>query len=76
MAEFLGTTFRHAGTQEGFYGASAVAKPTVSGARDANAAVASLLSALATLGLVTDSTSAGSAAGTPSFATLAKWGTD
>ena len=40
----------------GFYGASAVAKPTVSGAKGGNAALGSLVTALAQLGLVTDST--------------------
>lgn len=42
----------------GFYGATAAAKQTISGSRGGNAALASLLTALATLGLVTDSTSA------------------
>lgn len=41
----------------GFLGASAVARPTVSGSRGGNAALASLLTALANLGLVTDSSS-------------------
>lgn len=45
------------GTGLGFFAASPVAKPTVSGSRDSNAALASLLTALASLGLVTDSTS-------------------
>lgn len=40
----------------GFYGATAVAKQTVSGSRGGNAALQSLLTALATLGLITDST--------------------
>jgi hypothetical protein len=40
----------------GFYGASLVAKPNVTGAKGGNAALASLMSALAALGLVTDST--------------------
>jgi hypothetical protein len=40
-----------------FFGGSAVAKPTVTGSRGGNAAVQSLLSALAALGLITDSTS-------------------
>ena len=35
-----------------------IAKPTVTGSRGANAALASLLTALANLGLITDSTSA------------------
>jgi hypothetical protein len=42
----------------GFYGASAVVKQTVSGSRGGNAALASLLTALATLGLITDGSSA------------------
>ena len=42
----------------GFYGTSPQAKPTVTGSRGGNAALASLLTALATLGLITDSTSA------------------
>jgi hypothetical protein len=46
---------RHLGTTLGFYGAAAVTKPTVTGSRLANPALASLLSALATLGLITDS---------------------
>jgi hypothetical protein len=39
----------------GFYGATAIAKPTVTGSRAGNAALASLLTALANYGLVTDS---------------------
>ncbi|MFJ9420670.1 hypothetical protein [Streptomyces sp. NPDC101249] len=50
--------FRHLGATLGFYGATAVAKPTVSGSRGGNAALASLITALTSLGLVTDSTSA------------------
>lgn len=42
----------------GFFGAGAQAKPTVTGSRTDGTALASLLSALATLGLVTDSTTA------------------
>lgn len=41
----------------GFYSATPVAKQTVTGSRGANAALASLMTALANLGLVTDSTS-------------------
>ena len=41
----------------GFYGTTPGAKPTITGSKGANAALTSLLSALATLGLVTDSTS-------------------
>ena len=39
-----------------FYGAAPTAKPTVAGSKGGNAALASLLTALATLGLITDST--------------------
>lgn len=42
----------------GFYGTSAVAKQTVTGAKGSNAALASLLTALAALGLITDSSTA------------------
>lgn len=42
----------------GFYTASPVAKQTVSGSRGGNAALASLLTALATTGLITDSSTA------------------
>lgn len=38
-----------------YYGAAPVAKPTVTGSKGANAALASLLTALASLGLITDS---------------------
>lgn len=42
----------------GFFSAPPVAKPTVTGSRGGNAAVASLIAALAGLGLITDSTTA------------------
>lgn len=42
----------------GFYNTAPVAKPTVSGSRAGNAALASLLTALASQGLITNSTSA------------------
>lgn len=42
----------------GFLGAAAVARPTVSGSRGGNAALASALTALASLGLITDSSTA------------------
>jgi hypothetical protein len=45
-------------TGMGFNGTAAVTKPTVSGAKGSNAALASLMTALAAYGLVTDSTSA------------------
>ena len=41
-----------------FFGGTAAAKPTVTGSRGGNAALASLLTALAALGLITDSTTA------------------
>lgn len=44
--------------RSGFYGAAPVAKPTVTGAKGGNAALASLITALANLGLITDGTSA------------------
>jgi hypothetical protein len=43
-------------TGVGFYGAAASAKPTITGSRGGNAALASLLTALGTLGLLTDNT--------------------
>jgi hypothetical protein len=42
----------------GFYGTAGTAKPTISGSRAGNAALASLLTSLAGLGLITDSTTA------------------
>jgi hypothetical protein len=48
--------FRHAGNALGFFAATPSAKPTVSGSRGGNAALGSLINALATLGLITDST--------------------
>jgi hypothetical protein len=42
----------------GFYGATAVTKPAITGSRGGNAALASLLTNLATMGLITDSTTA------------------
>ncbi len=46
-----------AGPNLGFYGATPVTQPTVTGSRGANAALASLLTELATLGLIVDSSS-------------------
>jgi hypothetical protein len=43
------------GQKLGFFGATAVVKPTVTGSKGANAALASLLTALANFGLLTDS---------------------
>jgi hypothetical protein len=42
----------------GFYGATPVSRPTVSDSRGGNAALASLVTALTSLGLITDSTTA------------------
>lgn len=41
----------------GFYGHAAVAKPTIAGSRGGNAALQSLITALANFGLVVDSSS-------------------
>lgn len=54
----VGADLQHWGAHAGFFGTTAVAKPTVTGAKGGNAALASLLSALASLGLITDSTTA------------------
>lgn len=56
----LGTDggFRHLSTKLGFFGASTTTKPAITGSRGGNAALASLLTALAGLGLITDSTTA------------------
>jgi hypothetical protein len=45
----------HDGTTVGFYGSTPVTKPTVTGSRAGNAALASLLTQLASQGLITDS---------------------
>lgn len=58
VAELTSTGLAHLGSTLGFYAATPVTKPTVSGSRGGNAALASLLTALATLGLITDGTSA------------------
>lgn len=47
-----------AGNKLGFHGAEPTAKQTVAGSRDGNAALANLMTALATLGLFTDGTTA------------------
>lgn len=54
----IGSIFFHAGSLVGFYGAAPTNQPTVSGSRADGTALASLLTALATLGLITDSTTA------------------
>lgn len=48
----------HDGSTAGFLGAAPVARPNITGSRGGNAALASLLTGLANLGLVTDSTTA------------------
>jgi len=50
--------FRHMGTMLGFYGATAVTKQVVAGSRADGSALQSLLSALTTVGLITNSTTA------------------
>jgi hypothetical protein len=52
----IGGPLNHDGTTIGFYGATPVTKPTVSGAKGGNAALTSLMTALANLGIVTNST--------------------
>src|SRR5690349_2189174 len=49
-------SIRHLSTKFGAYSATPVVKPTVTGSRGGNAALASLITALATIGWVTDST--------------------
>lgn len=46
-----------ASNQIGFFGTPKITKPTVTGSRGANAALASLCTSLANLGLITNSTS-------------------
>jgi hypothetical protein len=54
----VGANLSHLGSSLGFYGATPAAKPAVTGAKGGNAALGSLLTALAGLGLLTDSSSA------------------
>ena len=51
-----GITVGNSGQKIGFYSATPVSQPSISGSRSSNAALASLISALATQGLITDST--------------------
>ncbi len=55
--EFDNRVLKFNATSMGFFGITPAAKPTVSGSRGSNAALASLLTGLAALGLVTDSSS-------------------
>lgn len=48
----------HDGSTIGFYGVAPAAKPAVTGSRGGNAALASLLTSLATIGLITDTSTA------------------
>jgi hypothetical protein len=57
-AAILGAGGLRIDTTIGFNGTAPLAKPTVTGSRGGNAALASLLTALASYGLVTDGTSA------------------
>lgn len=50
-------TLDHDGNNVGFYGVAPAARQTVTGSRGGNAALTSLLTALATIGLIVDSTS-------------------
>ena len=50
-----GLIVQSSGNKLGFFATAPIAKPTVSGAKAGNAALASLLTALAAYGLVTDS---------------------
>lgn len=54
----IGGDLDHDGANAGFYGTAPATKQTVTGSRGGNAALASLLTALATIGLITDSSSA------------------
>jgi hypothetical protein len=51
-----GLSLNPTGQHIGFNGTAPVAKPTVTGSKGANAALTSLMTALSSLGLVTDST--------------------
>lgn len=54
----VGADLRHLGSNLGFYNATAIAKPEVTGSRGGNAALADLLTKLANLGLITNSSTA------------------
>lgn len=49
---------KHTGSKVGFYNAATVAKQAIAGSRGGNAALADLLTKLATMGLITDSSTA------------------
>ena len=54
----IGGDLNHDGSNVGFFGTAPAVKPTVTGSRGGNAALADLLTDLAGIGLITDSTSA------------------
>ncbi len=56
MSTLPGALF-HTGSTAGFFGATPTTKPAVTGSRGGNAALASLLTQLANLGLIVDSSS-------------------
>jgi hypothetical protein len=55
---YINEILSHEGSFVGFYNATPTGKPTVTGSRGGNAALTSLLTSLATQGLITNSTSA------------------
>jgi hypothetical protein len=55
---YMGGTFSHTGASAGFFGATPVTRPTVSGSRSGNAALDSLVTALTNLGLINNGTTA------------------
>ena len=56
--QLMGGTVAASASGVGFFGTSPVAKPTITGSRGGNAALASLLTALAGMGQITDSSTA------------------
>lgn len=54
----LAGELKHTGSKVGFFNAATASKQTITGSRGGNAALADLLSKLATMGLVTDSSTA------------------
>ena len=58
LTSIFDMNFASGAARMGFFGVTAVGKPTVTGSRGGNAALASLLSGLQNLGLITDSTTA------------------
>jgi len=58
----VGADLRHLGQSLGFYNATPIARPAVTGSREGNPALADLLTKLAALGLITDNTTVSGAA--------------